>query len=88
MLYLFSGDDSKRKILNYEKFIKSLPVQAGILPTETFFINRNDFDPIQIEDSKYRKQDCCQRREKRCISIVTIPLSNRSKTRGDTIEIS
>jgi hypothetical protein len=44
MLYLFSGDDAKNKILSYEKFIKSIP--AG---TETFFINRNDFDPLQIE---------------------------------------
>jgi hypothetical protein len=44
MLYLFSGDDAKNKILSYEKFIKSMP--AG---TETFFINRNDFDPLQIE---------------------------------------
>ena len=48
MLYLFSGDDSKNKILNYEKFIKSLPAQAGIPPEETFFINRNDFNPVQI----------------------------------------
>ena len=44
MLYLFSGDDSKNKILNYEKFIKSIPVG-----TVTFFINRNDFNPVQIE---------------------------------------
>jgi hypothetical protein len=44
MLYLFSGDDAENKILSYEKFIKSIP--AG---TETFFINRNDFDPLQIE---------------------------------------
>lgn len=43
MIYLFSGDDSKNKILNYEKFIKFLPA------SETFFINRNSFDPIQIE---------------------------------------
>jgi len=49
MLYLFSGDDSKNKILNYEKFIKSLPAQVNILPSETFFINRNDFNPVQIE---------------------------------------
>jgi hypothetical protein len=49
MLYLFSGDDSKNKILNYEKFIKSLPAQTGVLPSEIFFINRNDFNPIQIE---------------------------------------
>lgn len=44
MLYLFSGDDSKNKILNYEKFIKSLP--AGV---DIFYINRNDFNPMQIE---------------------------------------
>lgn len=43
MIYLFSGDDSKNKILNYEKFIKSLPA------SETFFVNRNSFDPVQIE---------------------------------------
>lgn len=44
MLYLFSGDDAKNKIANYEKFIKSLPPQ-----TETFFINRNNFDKNEIE---------------------------------------
>jgi len=44
MLYLFSGDDAENKILSYEKFIKSIP--AG---TETFFMNRNDFDQTQIE---------------------------------------
>lgn len=44
MLYLFSGDDTKNKILNYEKFIKSIPAR-----TETFFINKNDFNPVQIE---------------------------------------
>ncbi|MFH1192352.1 MAG: hypothetical protein V1655_02660, partial [bacterium] len=31
------------------KFIISLPAQAGISPSETFFINRNDFNPVQIE---------------------------------------
>lgn len=44
MIYLFSGDDTKNKLLFYEKFIKSLP--AG---TETFFVSRNDFDRTQIE---------------------------------------
>ncbi|OGI95493.1 hypothetical protein A2917_02970 [Candidatus Nomurabacteria bacterium RIFCSPLOWO2_01_FULL_42_17] len=44
MIYLFSGDDAKNKLASYEKFIKSLP--KGV---ETFFINRNDFNPIQIE---------------------------------------
>ena len=49
MLYLFSGDDVNSKIISYEKFIKSLPAQAGIPSSEVFFINRNDFDPVQIE---------------------------------------
>ncbi|MDD5720975.1 MAG: hypothetical protein PHT16_00800 [Candidatus Pacebacteria bacterium] len=49
MLYLFSGDDSKNKILNYEKFIKSLSEKKGVPPSDIFFINRNDFDPVQIE---------------------------------------
>lgn len=49
MLYLFSGNDFKNKILNYEKFIKSLSAQADIPFLEIFFINRNDFNPIQIE---------------------------------------
>lgn len=44
MLYLFTGDDTKKKTLSYEKFIASLPSDA-----ETFFINRNDFNPLQIE---------------------------------------
>lgn len=44
MLYLFSGDDSSNKVLNYEKFLKSIP--KG---TEIFFINRNNFDASQVE---------------------------------------
>lgn len=44
MIYLFAGDDSKSKYGAYEKFIKSLP--EG---TETFFVSKNDFDPIQAE---------------------------------------
>jgi hypothetical protein len=44
MLYLFSGDDAKNKILNYEKFIKSIPAN-----TEIFSISRNNFNPMQIE---------------------------------------
>ena len=44
MLYLFSGDDAKNKILNYEKFLKFIPKS-----TEIFFINRNDFDTTRIE---------------------------------------
>jgi hypothetical protein len=44
MIYLFSGNDSNNKLKAYEKFIKSIP--AG---TETFSINRNNFDQMQIE---------------------------------------
>ncbi len=44
MLYLFSGDDAKNKILNYEKFIKSIPKD-----TEIFSVNRNDFSRPQVE---------------------------------------
>jgi len=44
MIYLFAGDDSKNKYGAYEKFIKSLP--EGM---ETFFISKNDFDPVQTE---------------------------------------
>jgi hypothetical protein len=44
MLYLFTGDDAKNKIIAYEKFIKSIP--KG---TETFFVNRNNFDRVQVE---------------------------------------
>ena len=43
MLYLFTGDNTKNKLLAYEKFIKSIP--PG---TEIFFINRNDLDPTQL----------------------------------------
>lgn len=44
MIYLFCGDDVKNKHSSYEKFIKSMPVG-----TETFFIGKNDFDPVQTE---------------------------------------
>jgi hypothetical protein len=44
MIYLFSGDDAKNKVLNYEKFIKTIPTSAQV-----FFVNRNNFDPTQIE---------------------------------------
>ena len=50
MIYLFSGNDSNNKLKAYEKFIKSLSTQAGIpVDTETFSINRNNFDKMQIE---------------------------------------
>lgn len=44
MIYLFCGDDTKRKHENYEKFILSIPAGA-----ETFFIGKNDFNPMEIE---------------------------------------
>lgn len=44
MIYLFSGDDAKNKIINYEKFIKTLPSEVEILS-----INRNNFDRMQIQ---------------------------------------
>lgn len=44
MLYLFSGDDAKNKIISYEKFLKTISKGA-----ETFFISRNNFNRVQIE---------------------------------------
>ncbi len=48
MLYLFTGDDVKNKRLSYDKFVKSLTGDKA-RETETFFINRNNFDKMQIE---------------------------------------
>ena len=44
MIYLFSGDDTKKKVFAYEEFLKTLPEGMPV-----FFINKNDFDPVQIE---------------------------------------
>ena len=44
MIYLFSGDDTKNKLIGYEKFAKSIPKEM-----ECFFVSRNNFNPIQIE---------------------------------------
>lgn len=44
MIHIFSGDDTKKKHASYEKFIKALPSDA-----EIFVINRNDFNPNQME---------------------------------------
>ena len=44
MIYLFTGDDTQRKYLSYETFLKSLPKD-----TERFFIGKNDFDQSQVE---------------------------------------
>ncbi|MDR3519758.1 MAG: hypothetical protein P4L63_02645 [Candidatus Pacebacteria bacterium] len=44
MIYLFYGDDTEKKFSVYEKFIKATPQN-----TETLFISRNNFNPMQIE---------------------------------------
>ncbi|HEY4502829.1 MAG TPA: hypothetical protein VJC14_00105 [Candidatus Paceibacterota bacterium] len=44
MIYLFTGDDSKKKIVGYEAFMESLP--EGL---ETFSISRNNFNKMEIE---------------------------------------
>jgi len=44
MIYLFTGDDTKKKFSAYEKFINSIPSNADISS-----ISRNNFDATQIE---------------------------------------
>ena len=44
MIYLFSGDDTKSKLVAYEKFLKSIPGS-----TEIYSISRNQFSPTQLE---------------------------------------
>ena len=44
MIYLFSGDDTKTKYKNYEKFISTYPKEI-----EVFSISKNNFDRMQIE---------------------------------------
>lgn len=44
MIYLFAGDDVKKKRFSYESFITSLKKEGEILS-----VNKNDFNPIQIE---------------------------------------
>ncbi len=44
MIYLFCGDDTKNKHASYRKFIKSISPSM-----ETFFVGKNDFDPMAIE---------------------------------------
>jgi len=44
MIYLFAGDDVQIKRKVYEEFIDSLSEDV-----ESFFIGKNDFDPVQIE---------------------------------------
>lgn len=45
MIYLFAGDDTKKKIINYEKFIEKIPKDV-----EVFFVVKKDFDFGQIEN--------------------------------------
>lgn len=44
MIYLFTGDDTKNKRLNFERLLKSIPKS-----TEKLFINRNNFDKMTLE---------------------------------------
>lgn len=44
MIYLFTGDDAKKKIEAYEKFIKSAKKD-----TEVFSVNHNNFNEMEIE---------------------------------------
>ena len=48
MIYLFSGDDTKKKLASYEAFLAA-HTKAKKEAKETFFINKNDFDPVQLE---------------------------------------
>lgn len=45
MIYLFAGDDTKKKVATYEKFLSSLSKD-----NEVFYINKNDFNKNQIEN--------------------------------------
>ena len=45
MIYLFAGDDIKKRINTYENFLKS-----SLEGAEIFFINKNNFDLSQIEN--------------------------------------
>jgi len=44
MIYLFTGDDTKNKFINYERFLKSVSKD-----TEVFSVNRNNFSEGEIE---------------------------------------
>ena len=44
MIYLFTGDDTKKKNVAYEKLLKTLGKNV-----EVFAIHKNDFNPIQVE---------------------------------------
>ena len=44
MIYLFTGDDTKKKNVAYEKLLKTFKKNV-----EVFAINKNDFNPLQVE---------------------------------------
>ena len=44
MIYLFSGDDTPKKLFAYEEFLKTLSER-----TPVFFVSKNDFDFTQLE---------------------------------------
>ena len=44
MIYVFSGDDSLKKVSNYEKFVASISKDAEVLN-----IGKNDFNAMQVE---------------------------------------
>jgi hypothetical protein len=44
MIYLFAGDDTKKKRLSYEKFLKTLSKS-----TDVVFVNKNNFSKMGIE---------------------------------------
>ena len=44
MIYLFAGDDVKKKVAGYEQFIKSIPKEIELLS-----ISRNNFSSVQVE---------------------------------------
>jgi hypothetical protein len=44
MIYLFTGDDTKKKNIAYEKLLKTFEGKV-----EIFSIGKNDFNPVQVE---------------------------------------
>ncbi|MEO5635078.1 MAG: hypothetical protein ABIS26_01490 [Candidatus Paceibacterota bacterium] len=44
MIYLFSGNDTSKKLLNYDKFMASIDKAIEIFP-----ISKNDFNEMQLE---------------------------------------
>jgi len=44
MIYLFTGDDAKKRVDAYGKFLGSIPKSV-----EIFFINKSEFDALQLQ---------------------------------------